>query len=573
MAQAQPLIINQWYPGIGDSPNVGMGLVQNCAVDVVPGGLMPNYASLFSSQAISQSQTGTFNTGIPAFVMGVGNLNLSRTGTAVTLATTSSLPSGLSANTTYYIINVSGTTQVNFATTLANALASTAISWSGAGAGTITLSSVDMGTPNSIAKIQKLGVVFVADSNGRVWGTIGGSTTFSLLGGNTITNGSGHGLAIFECSDSSDYYLFVYRNAVIDVVKVTTSAEQQAPTWSTAWQSLNSSSGFTGSHQSLLGYDNIIYSCDGRYINSIQEVPGKVFAPSDSTTYAYNAKALSLPALDNANCLEQLGQLLLVGAGSSNLIYPWDRVSPSFNLPILCPEIGLYGMKNIGNQVFILNGTRGNIYSTLGYFVTLAKKLPEYLTQSTTGASNPVTWGGISAKNGALLFGVAPLNTAYTGAYLLFPDGRLVLERQSSQGQLLPTVFSPDVGEFYYMGYAGGVDSIDTNRISSLGVALAQSQLYTVGTKVGQSTFSLLEVQLDRPGTVGGQVRISYRTSVEGSFTVLATYTLDGTTTSFDSDIGLTGIQNIQIQVEVSGASNGSNATVVREVRLLQGTH
>lgn len=573
MAQAQPLIINEWAEGIGDSPNTGTALIQNCSIDSVPGGLMPNYAPLFSTQQTSQSKTGTFNAAITAFVMSGANTQLSMAGTAVTLSTSGSLPSGLSANTIYWVIRVSGSTQINFAATLSDAVNVIPISWSGTGSGTITVSTVDMGTPNSIAAIKAQNVIFIADSNGRIWGTVVSNNFFNLIGGNTVTNGIGKGLVIFETSNSSHYYLFVYRNAVVDVAEVTTNAEQLNPSWSSAWQTLNSSAGSNAQHQAVLGYDDIIYSCDGRYINSIQEVPGKVFSPSDSTTYIWNAKALTLPPLDIANYLEQLGQLLLIGGGLTNIIYPWDRISPSFNLPILCPETGIYGMKNIGNQIFILNGTRGNIYSTLGYFVTFVKKLPEYITQSTTGQPNTITWGGISAKNGALLFGVGTNAGPNSGAYLLYPDSRLTLERIPSKGSLNVTVFSMDTGEFYFMGYPGGIDYTDTNRINSLGSAIFQSKLYTVGTKVGKATFSLLEVQLDRPGITNQQTRISYRTDVESGWTALATYTADGSNTSFDSDIGLTDIQNIQVQVEVSGAGNGANAMVVREVRLLQGTH
>ncbi len=570
----QPLIINNWRDGIGDSPDVGLGYIANASIDSVPGVIMPNWAPAQVSFAINQVSTGTFSGG--AFTLNTPSAALITDGIAVTFATTGSLPSGLTAGTVYFLYKFSST-QVIVADTLAHALAHSPLSITGNGSGTITVTSYDIGTPRSIAQGFDAGgtaITFVADSNGNVWFTNSG--TLYLLSGTTLTNATGHGLALFNVSDNSATYLFVYRNAKVDVCDVTTAAKREDPVgnscWTVAWQSLSNGSGFSGTHQAIVGQDNIIYSCDGRYINSIQETPGQVFAPGTSATYVWNPKALTLPTYDQANCLEQLGLNLLVGGLNSNFIYPWDRSSPSFGLPLISPETSIYGMKNIGNIVWILSGQRGNIYNTMGYFVEFAKKIPEYITQSTSGAINLVTYGGVGAKNGAFMFGISPLASANAGIYLLFPDGRLVQDNTPFAGATLPTILGSNSGEFYYSGYAGGVDFTSATRYSTLGTTFALSQLYLVGTKVGHATFSLLEVQLDQPGTAGGQVRISYRTAITGTFTVLATYTLDGTTTSFDSDIGLTDIENIQLKVEVSSAGTGPNGTHVREVRLLQGS-
>lgn len=63
-------------------------------------------------------------------------------GDGVTIASTSTLPGGLSAATTYYVIRVSDRV-VQLATSYANAMAGVAINLSSAGSGTITLSHVD----------------------------------------------------------------------------------------------------------------------------------------------------------------------------------------------------------------------------------------------------------------------------------------------------------------------------------------------------------------------------------------------------------------------------------------------
>lgn len=574
----QSLYINEWNDGIGDSPDTGLAIVVNATIDAKPGTLQPNYTPALVTFPNATS-TFTWNTGAGTCDLTTSGTSLETDGVPVTFSTAGggTLDTNITAGTIYFLYKFA-TGRVIIASSTGAALAHTSTSLAGNGSGTCTVTVVGVGTINAMCRDIN-GVVYAFDSNGRVWYGNDGSTPFYLLPGNTSSSpGTGvGGISSFANSNSTpSVFLFVYRSNAIDVCDVSTQAKRRDPvgnsTWSNSWQSLNTAS---VSHQALLGYDNITYSCDGRYINSIQEVPGQIFAPGTSSTYAWNSKALALPAGSQSQCLEQLGIDLLVGDLNTNLIFPWDRTSPSFTLPILCPEIGVYGMKNIGNQVFILNGTRGNVYNTLGYFVELVRKVPEHLTQSTSGGSNVVTWGGVSAKNGGLLFGVQGLS-GIAGQFLLYPDGRLVQDNTPSQGALLPTAMTGQAGEFYWSGYAGGIDYTSTTRYDTLSTSIAISKLYTVGTKVGQATFSLLECQLDQPGNFGGQVRISYRPDTTSAFTALATYTLDGVNTSFDTDIGLTGIQNIQIKVEVAAATggpSGSAVTSVKEVRLLAGSH
>lgn len=557
----QPLIINTWQNAIADSPALGFGLIKNASIDAVPGTVMPNYAPVQhsfnpASSTFTWNISGTEDLTLP-------NTTLESDGIAVTFSTTGggTLDTAILVNTVYYLYKFASG-RVIIADTLAHAISHNNLALNGNGSGTCTMTTVDPGTFRSLATGG--GADFTVDSNGLVWYDNG--SRLYLLTGNTTTQASGQGIAFFTNSDASKNFIFVFRNAQIDVADVTAP---MSPIWTNSWHSLSNGSGFGGTHQALLGQDNIIYACDGRYIVSIQEKPGSVFAPGTVGTYTYQPKALTLPNNESASCLEQLQINLLVGGGATNLIYPWDRSSPSFALPWVCPEIGIYGLKNIGNTIWILNGLRGNVYKSLGYIVTLVRKLPEYVMGN--GSANVVQYGAVAAKSGALLFGVAAVsNNPNSGLYLMYPDGRLVLEKTPSQGAQLVTVISQSAGEFYKYGYAGGFDGIDTARYGSLGSVVIQSALYTVGTKTAKATFSQVEVQMDAPGGNGPQVRISYRTSLADAFTTLATYNTgsSGSFPSFNTDIGLTDIENIQIQVEIAGSANAGNAARVREVRL-----
>lgn len=88
--------------------------------------------------SVSPTATVTVNAGTDV-VTATDNGVLTDTGTEVTFSTTDTLPAGLSASTVYYLIYQSSTT-FKIATSLANALAGTAVDITDTGTGTHTMS-------------------------------------------------------------------------------------------------------------------------------------------------------------------------------------------------------------------------------------------------------------------------------------------------------------------------------------------------------------------------------------------------------------------------------------------------
>jgi len=93
------------------------------------------YAALYSALTLSK---GTFTVTIATPAVGTRNLHGLATGDTVELTTTGALPTGLTANTNYYVIYIDENT-FNLATTLANALAGTKINTSDSQSGTHSL--------------------------------------------------------------------------------------------------------------------------------------------------------------------------------------------------------------------------------------------------------------------------------------------------------------------------------------------------------------------------------------------------------------------------------------------------
>lgn len=556
----QPLIIKDWETGIAGSPHVGFGLLRNVELGAYPGSVLTGKKSTTTFHT-AYSSTFTADAGTDVCT---ASATVPNTGTAVTLTTTGTLPAGLATSTTYFVSKLSATT-FKLSTTIALANAGTGINITDAGTGTHTITTINPGTINHYAIDQRTDVLFVLDSNNRVWySSAQAGTTMLLLNGNKITAGAGNGLAIFRVSDSSATYLFLFRNQQIDVVNVFSSTQRETPVWSNDWKSMNSSAGSGNSHHSIVAQDNIIYFCDDRYVGSIRENSGSVFDPATAGTYTYNNIALDIPLGALTYWLEELGANLLISVSNQNKIYPWDRISDSFSLPLPLPEVG-NKMKNIGNVVYILAGTMGNIYETQGSYVRFFKSIPTYLSNNGNSLqSNVITWGGIESLSGSLLVGVGTVTSGNSGVYLIKPDGTMTMDNIPSTGSSRATMlYAPN--EFYFIGSSSGVDQVGTSSRYTSYEGVIHSPLYRVANKTEKGQFSTLELQIAKP--IAGHVRVKYRTDIVSSFADFpggsVAFTTTTSATSYEQDIGLIDIENIQVQVEMDGAIE------VMEIRLL----
>jgi len=574
--EQQPLIINGWENGIGDSPLKGFELIKCADINYSPGSIRVGKkpVSLFFA-----GNTRTFTADVDTDICTASGIietgSLRYDGMAVKFTTTNTLPTGLSVNTVYFLIWVSNTT-FKVASSYKNAIDGTAINITGAGTGVHTMTPVPIGTINHIVKDTSLVISYLLDSNGRVWFVPSSTRAYLLLnsaidtGSGSLTNASGQGLVIFTNSDNSVKYLIVFRNALIDIIPVTAAADIETPVWTNGWQTMNTGASSGNSHQAIVGQDNIIYFCDSRFVGSIRENAGSIFNPATPATFTFNTSALDLPQGEVAQCLEELGKNLLIGGNSYNKIYPWDRISDSFEIPLVVPEHSIKKMRNIGGVVYILPGNWGNIYKTQGsYISTDVKKIPLALTNdSYTLQTNPITWGDIANGNGDLLFGLDGITAGADGIYRLSTSRVLTYDNIPSLGSLRVTAIYA-TNDFYIMGYAGGADVFTDSGYYKNYETIIKTPLYSVGNKTKKASFTELEVQLSRLRN-NGKIRIKYRTALGETFANFpgGNVLIDsGSGSSFSFDIGLIDIENIQLQIEMDAGTSGGGEELF-EIRL-----
>ena len=542
MPNNSPIIINNWERGCGSSQHTGFGLIRNCDISEFPGAITSNKAVI---SRFHDSYSKVF-TAEPSTDLCTAPETVPSIGTAIQLTTTGTLPAGLSTATTYFVIKISSTT-FKLAATIADAEAGTpVIDITDTGSGIHTITTIEPGTIPHFAKDTRGGTIFCIDTNGRVWYL---ASKFRLLIGNTLTASSGNGLAILRTSDGSATYLFAFRNQTIDVVEITNNSDLENPSWTNGWQTMNTGAGAQNNHQAIRAQDDIIYFCDDRYVGSIKENSGSIFNPASGATYTYNNQALDLPVDEISAWLEELDVMILVAGQNTKKIYPWDRISDSFNLTLQVPETGVYRLKNLGGIVYIAAGLTGRIYTTQGTYVKEFVELPfSIINNGGELISNIVTWGGIGEKDGSLIIGLSQQTTGNSGVYKIFLDGRFVIDVIPSTGSKNVTAILNGL-----IGYSGGADSENSDRRGDY-ECVVQSELFKVGTKTKPSRYSELEIQIAK-SVVEGKIRVRYREDTDSSFVAMPGGEVEvtnlGSKTSFKfPNIGLIDIENIQIQVE-----------------------
>jgi len=569
--EIKPIPIKSWPNGIADSPYSGFAEIRGMDVVSRPGviSLTPKLAKTTYS-----STSGTFTANASTDVLTGPSLTYPIYGSsyfgiiACTFTTTGGLPGGLSTSTTYWLTTAGTNTTYKVSTSLANANAGTYVDITSTGTGTHTLTTLAPSYFTNFANDGVGGKLYALDSNNRIWQANG--LLWYLVGGNTLTSASSNGLNIFK------NYLLAFRNSTIDAY----GPLNGTPAWTNSGTGTWSPNlkGGGGAHKSVVGQDDILYwgdidSSGNPFIGSLQQVSGKTFDPTDNTTYTFTAGALGLPQNKAITCLAELGQNLMIGT-SGNEIYPWDRYSATFNLPIICQERYIYSMRNVGNRLKIAAGNRGNLYGFDGYLAEPIKIFPKHLLADESGTATIPAMEVLGRK---LIFTVQ--TPQQSGVYSMdLITGSLVMENVISAGytgtnnaMVIPALYSN--GNYYYVSWYD-IDSSNTGTDISSNLGTAQyldGSDYSGGTiayfatefmSVGRinipRNIQYLEFYLDRVLASGHNLVIKYRTQQGASYTTLATISGDGTTQTYRIPAGAISTTNIQFKCEVYGSSSAT---------------
>lgn len=345
-----------------------------------------------------------------------------------------------------------------------------------------------------------------------------------------------------------------------------------------------------------VGDNNILYWGSGeQYIGSLQAEPN--FSPTQDVlvtnqtvvaglTYNLNGQALDLPESERVESLLMASGNLFIGA-TSNKLYPWDTISPSFNEPVEFPEYGLATLIPSNNTFYVLGGNLGRVYATNGASASIYKEVPDEIT----GIERPqfFFWDG-NVGNGELYFAIeaypngstTPVDTvggvwainANTGALRLVQkpiEGYDVLTRMVCPvGHGQSQAFLRPDGQGLLLGYTDG-----TNHYLEFSTALPytdysayiETDVVPVGTYFAQQTFEHIEYKLATPMVSGEGIRISQRSNLTDSYTQIAEFTTPGLI-SDQASINWENVQWVQFKIELKSTATNPSFTRLRELRL-----
>lgn len=418
--------------------------------------------------------------------------------------------------------------------------------------------------------------VYVLDSAGTVYKSTDSGATWAVLSGTSATNAHGNGLWIWK------NYLFVARDALLDVCGDGTATGIIAANWTLGWKTIDSDVLW---HPMLTSKnDSKLYGGAGRFVYSLDELT--TFAPGNAATYTWTQQALDLPASYRIKCIEELGSNLVLGTWQGTAvtdiriadIFSWDRSSASFGQPIIIDDFGIHAMKNIGNSLVVLAGISGTIRRCDGSNAYIIGQLPIDLS-----GGKYLEWypGAICHYKNKVFFGSGNGGTtaiAGQGVYSLLQTGQgniLNLEHQNSQltdgsaASVKISALLPISRDKLLTGWRSnttyGLD-LTTNTSYAYSTDYSGyyvSPLYTVGGNQSERKFVKLEFQLAKPLRTGEGIKIEYRKDLTASFTEIETFAFSDVdvgavvsksrTTELPNDIKA--CEQIQFRISLKGSS------------------
>lgn len=578
------IIIDGFEKGIAPSPYLGTADIRNCNIISVPGEASVGFKTVASYQTKITNSAYTVTASDDTFAY-TGTQPQVGSGVIFTVTTGSA---GITAGNIYWVLSSTASTFTVSASISSAGTIGSVVNVTSDGTG--TFSTVNLGQIKYFAQLAPGVATWLIDSNGMVW-ILGGNSISDHwpipLGNDTTKTGSnGNGLAVWH------NYIFAFRNSKIDYWQIGTTSG-----WTYDWKTLNATTNV--SHEALIGQDDEVYWCDGYAVGSLQQVAaGTPFDPTNGTTYTFAASALLIPQNDTANCLAYLGTNLLIG-GTYQFIYSWDRVLVNQYDLILLSENNVHKMLTADTNVYIFCGTRGRIYYTNGSQANLYKKISDYVS----GLIEPYfVWGGAMFNRNQLYFGftaISPqsnsvsntcggvwaidLGTQSTFAYGGTPSGALRLVNKLSYdtyagylSAIIPFRTSTSISNIvtydtwsYFAGWWDGTSTFGLDVLGALVNNLAtaysnyepyiDTEMIPVGTFYDKKTFSQIEWKTSIALGTNEAVRISYRTNLSDSFTVVGTST--GTVSGTLSDglpVNFEKSQWLQLRVELLGSTSQS---------------
>lgn len=611
------IVIDGWENGIADNPYEGISDMRNVTIGSIPGEAEVNFKTFRANQL---AKTTTFTVDTTTDLITVASTTNLNKYTAVTFTTTTTLPSTAAytdingnarviivTNTPYWLKPISGSTYEVYPTPN---LSGTKIDFTTTGTGTHTLTAITMTTTTYIDVVLRQVLI---DATGLAWGRIVDSSNiyWVYLGNNTPTQTNSYGAGIITYRN----YLFVFRRTAIDYIHFT-DPNNIATSFNTNWTfGWNPATGGSGAnplnasgdvpHRALVGQDDVVYYCDASYIGSFFEKPNQTFDPTNTATFTFASRALTLPRYETARALAELGVNLLVG-GIRNAIYPWNRTATSFTYPLLIGDDFIWDMITVNTNTYVIAGHRGRIYVTNGTNAQLFKKIPDHLNGTVEPYYFSMSNQGCFYRNSIYFSFIVENNAqsstlANTGGIwaINIDNGAIRLANQLSYGTYAGWANAISVNGIVtndpITGVSNGTEKgigliAGWNSSITFGLdeptatdgtgplpyfnseAYIDSDLIPIATILQPKTFKQVEFKLSQPMVSGESVSLYYRLDFSQTYTLIKTFSWNEVISTGDfsnqAPVNFQNAQWVQIRAVLNSTNTSPSFVRLRELRL-----
>ncbi len=569
--KSNDLVITDFSSGIGPSPHLGFGDMRNVDIYTFPGVVIANNPL--------EKVSGSVVTGLPLWAdkhpTVTKSYQIDDAG----------------------VVYVSTDAGASWAKLLGNAVSITIASpgvFTSTAHGFVATDKVVFSTTGTLPTGVTAGTTYfviatdlTADSF-KIATTSGGTaiiTTGSQSGTHTVrvtTGAFGQGLKIWND------YLFIARTTKLDVYGPISGSAL----WVNNWQTIDSDTLWHPMYQSF--NDSKLYGGAGRYVFSVEELT--TFDPNDSGTFTYTAQALDLPKNYRIKCISEIGNNLEMGTwvGTSIVdnpiatLFPWDRSSPSFSQPLEFRENGINQMINIDEILWIQAGTNGKYFKSNGVQFSQVAQLPSYIINLEGNLTLDPLPGAMANFKGRPFFGVSSsfsnnipgmgvwsINQNSKGVTLMFEMGISTGNYGASSvikiGSLLPYG-----NQIMNVGWRDastyGIDQINPSSRYGNYLPYVDSPFYHVGNNLEPRQFTQIEFELAKALAGSQSIKLQYRTDLSASFTDITgtpyAFSDLGAVLSINTTADIPACEFIQIRVLLGAAGNANGSPQLRSVTL-----
>ena len=340
-----------------------------------------------------------------------------------------------------------------------------------------------------------------------------------------------------------------------------TNLDQRAVLYTNGSTAISWTTPLTGNAGTAITISNAIDIQTGangtQYFNTFYPLSVNTESTSTTPLYYYQNQRLALPVFETAQCMAEIGNIVVIGC-KSNTLYPWDQIQ---NLPaniISLPESNTVNIITVHQMGYVFTGNKGNIYLTDGNIASAVTTVPDYcagVPGTPTSYIEPVfSWGGGMYLRGRVYFSILDQTSTKAGncggVWSFTPTQNLYigqdvgialrLENQSSYGTyngvasvLIPKVNQNVIAPQYFSGWYSSVSNplygIDTTGTGTnvVSVGVIETDLAPTGTMLDKQTDSKIEYKVSSPLLSNETVTMNYRLNGTDAWTSCGTVITD----------------------------------------------